>query len=128
MAKLMQVPLAELSKLSLQAKGRADISSTCAVFAESEVISHVHRVPPTPKEEIVAGIYFSMVSRIMALCKRLGIQKDVAVTGGVALNSGLVDTLEKELGFKLLVPESPQTVAALGAAVIAQENIEKGVK
>jgi len=126
MAKLMLMPLEEMSKLSLQAKSRADISSTCAVFAESEVISHVHREPPTPKEEIVAGIYFSVVSRIVSLCKRVSIEKDVAVVGGVALNRGLVKILEEELGFGVLVPDAPQIVAALGAAVIARENIEKG--
>jgi predicted CoA-substrate-specific enzyme activase len=126
MAKLMLMPLEEMSKLSLQAKSRADITSTCAVFAESEVISHVHREPPTPKEEIVAGIYFSVVSRIMSLCKRIGIEKDVAAIGGVTLNRGLVKILEEELGFGVLVPDAPQLVAALGAAVIARENIEKG--
>jgi len=126
MAKLMQMPLAEMSELSLQARSRADITNTCAVFAESEVISHVHREPPTPKEEIVAGIYFSVVSRIMSLCKRIGIEKDVAVIGGVALNRGLVRILETEMGFGVLVPEAPQLVAALGAAVVARENIEKG--
>jgi len=125
MARLMEMPLAEMSKLSFQAKSRADISSTCAVFAESEVISHVHRDPPTPKQEIVAGIYFSVVTRIMSLCKRLGIEKDVAVVGGVALNSGLVHILEEELGFGVTVPDSPQIVAALGAAIIARENLEK---
>ena len=125
MAKLMQVPLEEMSKLSLKAESRADITSTCAVFAESEVISHVHRNPPTPKEEIVAGIYYSVVSRIMALSKRIGIVKDVAVTGGVALNSGLVYIMEREMGFGVLVPDKPQVVAALGAAIIARENIEK---
>jgi len=126
MAKLMMMPLEEMSKLSLQAKSRADITSTCAVFAESEVISHVHREPPTPKEEIIAGIYFSVVSRIISLCKRIGIEQDVAAIGGVVLNRGLVKILEEELGFGVLVPEAPQLVAALGAAVIAQENIEKG--
>jgi predicted CoA-substrate-specific enzyme activase len=126
MAKLMQMPLEEMAMLSYQAKARADISNTCAVFAESEVISHVHRVPPTPKEDIVAGIYSSMVSRIMALCKRMGIEKDIAVVGGVALNSGLVKILDEELGFRVMVPEKPQIVAALGAAIIARENIEKG--
>jgi len=127
MAKLMALSLDDMARLSLQAKTRADITSTCAVFAESEVISHVHRDPPTPKEDIVAGIYLSVVSRIMSLCKRVGIEKDVAVTGGVALNDGLVDILEQELGFKVLRPEAPQTVAALGAAVIARENAEKGI-
>jgi predicted CoA-substrate-specific enzyme activase len=125
MAKLMQIPLEEMATLSLQAGAAAEITSTCAVFAESEVISHVHRDPPTPKEDIVAGIYSSLVSRIMALAKRVGIEKDVAVSGGVALNVGLVKTLEKELGFSVLVPETPQIVAALGAARIAGEYVEK---
>jgi predicted CoA-substrate-specific enzyme activase len=127
MAKLMQVSLNEMAAYSMRAQKRADISGTCAVFAESEVISHIHRVPPTPKEEIIAGIHSSMVSRIMGLLKRLGVEKDVAVVGGVARNKGLVDILEKELGFKVLVPENPELVAALGAAILAKESIEKGV-
>ena len=126
MAKLMQVPVEEMSKLSLQAKSGVEITSTCAVFTESEVISHIHREPPTPKQEIVAGIYLSVISRIMALCKRIGIEKDVALSGGVALNSGVVDTLEKEIGFGVLVPDTPQLVAALGGAILAEENVEKG--
>lgn len=128
MAKLMAMPLEDMAILSLQAKSHADITSTCAVFAESEVISHVHRIPPTPKEDIVAGIYSSVVSRIMSLCKRIGIEKDVAVTGGVARNVGLVTILEKELGFIVSKTDSPQIVAALGAAIIARENAEKGMK
>ena len=64
----------------------------------------------------------------MALCKRIGIEKDVAMSGGVALNSGVVDTLEKEMGFGMLVPDTPQLVAALGGAILAQENVEKGLK
>jgi (R)-2-hydroxyacyl-CoA dehydratese activating ATPase len=126
MAKLMQVSLDEMSEYSLRAKGRADISGTCAVFAESEVISHIHRIPPTPKEDIIYGIHASMVSRMMGLLKRLGITQDVVMVGGVARDRGLVAILEKELGFKVFVPESPETVAALGAAVLAKESIEKG--
>jgi predicted CoA-substrate-specific enzyme activase len=128
MAKLMQVPLQEMAEMSLQAKSRADISSTCAVFAESEVISHVHREPPTPMEDIVAGIYSSVVSRIVSLCKRVGIEKDVAAVGGVALNHGLVKILETELGCAIQVPANAQMAAALGAATIAKENIEKSLK
>ena len=128
MAKLMAIPLDEMAQLSLQAHSRADITSTCAVFAESEVISHVHRDPPTPKEDIVAGIHYSVVSRIISLCKRIGITQDVATTGGAALNIGLVNILEQELGFEVLKPEAPQIVAALGAAIVARENTEKGVK
>jgi (R)-2-hydroxyacyl-CoA dehydratese activating ATPase len=128
MAKVMQIRLDEMAEYSLRAKNRADITGTCAVFAESEVISHIHRVPPTPKEEIIAGIHASMVSRIMGLLKRLGIEREVAVVGGVARNKGLVAILEQELGFKVLVPENPDIVAALGAAILAKENLEKGVK
>ena len=126
MAKLMQMSLEDMSALSYQAESKADISNTCAVFSESEVISHVHRDPPTPKADIIAGIYYSVVSRIMALCKRIGIEKDVAISGGVALNRGLIDILSKEISFEVLVADEPQIVAALGAAVIARENVEKG--
>jgi len=125
MAKIMQMTLEEMSEISFHANSGPEITSTCAVFAESEVISHVHRDPPTPKEEIAAGIYSSVVSRIMTLCKRIGIEKDVAVVGGVALNRGLVNILEREIGFKVLVPDSPQIAAAVGAAVVARDNIEK---
>lgn len=126
MAKLMQMSIEEMSVRSLEAKAKADISSTCAVFAESEVISHIHRVPPTPKEEIIAGVYLSMVNRILVLCKRIGIEQDIAVTGGVALNRGLVKILEEALGCTVLVPPDPQSMAALGAAILAREQIEKG--
>lgn len=125
MAKLMQMPIEEMSKRSLDAKNKCDVTNTCAVFAESEVISHVHRVPPTPKEDIIAGIFSGVVSRTMTLCKRVGIKKEVAVVGGVALNKGLVRIIEEEFGFSVLVPDSPQIVAALGAALMSKEAIEK---
>ena len=125
MAKIMRMSMDDFSELSLQADSGPEITSTCAVFAESEVISHVHRDPPTPKEEIIAGINSSIVSRIMTLCKRIGIERDVAAVGGVALSRGMVSTIQREIGFEVLVPEAPQIVAALGAAVIAKESIEK---
>jgi predicted CoA-substrate-specific enzyme activase len=126
MAKLMQMPLEEMSEISLKANNRADISSTCAVFAESEVISHVHRVPPTPMEDIAAGIYYSVVSRTITLCKRVGIKEDIAAVGGVALNKGVIRILEEEIGSTILIPDTPQIIAALGAAILSRESIEKG--
>jgi len=126
MAKLMQMTFEQMAESSFTSKNPADITNTCAVFAESEVISHVHRVPPTPKEDIIAGIYSSVVSRIMTLCKRVGIKKDVTITGGVALNRGLVHIFEKEIGFNILIPDTPQIVAALGAAILSKEMIAKG--
>lgn len=126
MSRIMKMSLEEMSKVSFEAKARADISNTCAVFAESEVISNVHRVPPTPMPDIVAGIYASMSSRVVAMCKRVGIEQGVMVVGGVAMNKGFINILEQDLGFKLFVPEQPQIVAALGAAIIAKENVDKG--
>lgn len=126
MSKLLQMSLEDMSKFSSNSNSVPDITSTCAVFAESEVISHIHRDPPTTKEAIIAGIHSSVVSRILTLCKRIGIDKDVAVVGGVALNNGLVKILEKELGYRVLVPDTPQIAAALGAAIVARESAEKG--
>lgn len=126
-AKLMQMPISEMGKLPIPEKV-AEITSTCAVFAESEIISHIHRVPPTPKEEIVAGVYYSVVGRLMSLIKRVGIAKDVVVVGGVAQNRGLIKVLENELGFGVLVPEEPHIVGAVGAALIAGEAVEREVR
>jgi len=120
MAKLMQMPLEEMAVLSLQAAARAEISNTCAVFAEQEVISHVHRVPPTPKADIIAGINGSMATRITGMAKRIGVTPDIALCGGAARNVGFARCMEEELKQKVFVPEEPQLVAALGAAVIAQ--------
>ncbi|MFH1624024.1 MAG: acyl-CoA dehydratase activase [Pseudomonadota bacterium] len=120
MAKLMQMPLEEMAKLSLQAERKAEISSMCAIFAEQEVISHVHR--PTPKNDIIAGIHASMVSRIVGFAKRIGIKPDVILTGGVAKNVGFAKILEEVLKTKLSIPDEPQMVAALGAARFAQEG------
>jgi len=125
MAKLMQIPLEKMAELSFEAKEAADITNTCAVFAESEVISHIHRDPPTPREDVIAGIFASTVSRIMVICKRVGIQKEIAVTGGVALNRGVIRQIENEMGFHVLTPEEPRIAAALGAAILAQEGIDK---
>jgi activator of 2-hydroxyglutaryl-CoA dehydratase len=61
----------------------------------------------------------------MAMCKRLGIEKDIAISGGVGLNKGLIKVLERELQFNVLIPEKPQFTAAIGAAILAKENMEK---
>jgi predicted CoA-substrate-specific enzyme activase len=127
MAKLLRLSMEEMATISSKAKARAEITGTCAVFAESEVISHIHRDPPTPIENIVAGIYSSMVHRIMAQLQRVGIRKEVAVTGGVAANSGLVSILAEAVGQNILVPPTPELVGALGAAIMAKENMAQSV-
>jgi activator of 2-hydroxyglutaryl-CoA dehydratase len=77
-------------------------------------------------EDIAAGIYYSVVSRTITLCKRVGIKEDIAAVGGVALNKGVIRILEEEIGSTILIPDTPQIIAALGAAILSRESIEKG--
>lgn len=125
MAKLMHMPLEEMATASLEARGVAEISNMCAIFAEQEVISHVHREPPTPMNDIIAGIHTSMATRVGGLAKRVGIKEDVAFTGGVAKNIGFARTLEEDLRVKLTIPDEPQLIAALGAACVARDENAK---
>jgi len=120
MATRLELDLNELSS-PLNIEGEcAPISSICTVFAESEVISLLAK--HTPREEIVHGLQRSIVNRIYSMVIGIGVQGEVTLTGGVANNQGLVMILEEKLGQPLNVPINPQTVGALGAALIAQRN------
>ncbi len=120
MADRLELGLNELSDPSHITGKSARISSTCTVFAESEVISLMAK--HTRREQIVNGLQRSIVNRIWSMVTSIGIEGEVTLTGGVANNRGLVLVLEEKLGQKLNVPENPQTVGALGAALIALRN------
>ena len=117
MAKAMEVPVEEVGELSLKYKEKARISSMCAVFAESEVVSHIHR--GTSRNDILAGIHESIADRIFGMSNRVGVNDDVVLTGGVAKNIGMVKALEEKLEKKIYVPDDPVITGALGAALIA---------
>jgi activator of 2-hydroxyglutaryl-CoA dehydratase len=121
MSQMLRIPLAEMGDVSLKATSAEPISAKCAVFAESEVISLVHGAPPVPIANIVAGIHESMVDRLFALAQRVGMQPEVVMTGGVGKNRGVVRAMAARLGRPVLVPEDPQIVGALGAALAAQQ-------
>ena len=123
MADRLELGLSELSDPSHVQGETVQISSTCTVFAESEVISLLAN--HTPREKIVNGLQRSIVNRIWSMVTSIGIQGEVTLTGGVANNQGLVIVLEEKLGQKLNVPENPQTVGALGAAHIAKRGFYK---
>jgi len=120
MSRMLRIPLAKLGAESLKATNAETISSTCAVFAESEVVSIVHRDPPVPIANILAGIHESMVNRLFGLAHRVGMQSEVVMSGGVSKNIGIIRAMEAKLGKPVLVPEDPQIVGALGAALFAQ--------
>jgi predicted CoA-substrate-specific enzyme activase len=123
MSYLMEVPVAEMGQLALEAETAEEVSSRCAVFAESEVISHIHR--GVAKERILAGLHRAVADRILDLVSRVTIQRDVVLTGGVAKNPALIKELEGRLGFAVRLPPEPQIVGALGAALLAGEQLGK---
>jgi len=97
------------------------INAQCAVFAESEVISLIHS--NTSKPDIARSIHDAMASRISSLIRRVGLQKEIVMIGGVAKNPGFVRSLERDLEAKILLPDShPDFVSALGAAIDAAEK------
>lgn len=123
MSAALGVPLQEAGWLSLQSKNRAKISSTCVVFAESEVISLVSK--GTPKDDVLAGIHHAIAERVSGLAKLAGIRPAVFMSGGVAKNQGIVHCLEKAIGYQITVPEDPQIIGAVGAALYAWDMLAK---
>jgi predicted CoA-substrate-specific enzyme activase len=123
MSRLLRIPLAEMGAESLKATSAEPIANRCAVFAESEVISLVHRAPPVPIANIVAGIHESMVDRLFAMAQRVGLQPEVVMSGGVSKDVGIIWAMETRLGKQVRVPADPQVVGALGAALIAQQGL-----
>jgi predicted CoA-substrate-specific enzyme activase len=114
-ARVLEVPLEKMDELALAADTCAEVGSRCTVFAESEVISHIHR--GVPKEQILAGIHVAVVDRIVELAGRIEVEPEVVVTGGLAFNRALLSELESRLDLPLLVPSEPRIVGALGAAI-----------
>jgi len=120
MAKALRVKPEEMGELSLKATQDIEVTSMCAVFAESEVVSLIHR--KTPKNDILKGIHKSIASRIYGLANRITLEDDIIVIGGIAKNKGLLLLLEELMNIKLKVPEEPEIVGALGAAILAKEK------
>ena len=123
MSRVLEIPLDKMGEVHFQAKEAASVSSTCTVFAESEVISQLSKGVPRP--EIVAGVHESVASKACALVHRVGLQPDVAISGGVARNAGVVDAIGRELKCNVTVAEDPQSIGALGAALAAYEEVSK---
>jgi activator of 2-hydroxyglutaryl-CoA dehydratase len=101
-----------------------DITTTCLVFAKSEVASLV--TEGNAKEDIVAGIHRTVARRLASMAKKVGVREVVFFDGGPARNVGMRRALEAELGVELAVPDIPQTVTATGAALLAVERLGKG--
>jgi predicted CoA-substrate-specific enzyme activase len=119
MAHALQEDLVNFGQIALSAPRRASISSTCTVFAESEVVTHVAK--GIPKAEIIAGIHDAITARVATMVGRISVRDAVVLTGGVARNAGVARMLEEKLGHTIVVPEQAQLAGAIGAALIARE-------
>ena len=125
MAGILNVKTEELGSLGSRSTEDVSISNTCTVFAESEVISKLST--NVKIEDLVAGIHKSVAKRVAGLAHRNGIVQDVAMSGGVALNKGVVYALAQELKTEILVHEDCQLAGAIGAALFAWQELVKGV-
>ena len=124
MARGLGLTLEELATISLEATKPAVISSQCSVFAESEVITLLNEGEEVAN--IAYGIHASIASRLVTLVRRVGAQKDITIAGGCAKNAGLIDVLEKKLDTEIVrLPEDPQIIGAIGAALLAAERVER---
>ena len=120
MARALEVPLEKMGELSLKSQNAVPMNAQCAIFAESEVVSLIHA--KTPKEDIVRAVHDAIASRITSMVRRVGIEKEIVLIGGVARNIGFVKSMKDDLELDMLIPEDPEFVGALGAAIAAAEN------
>ena len=124
MADLLGLSLDDLGALSLKTRTPVQLSSTCSIYAQAEVLQLISQ--KTRKEDIAAGVNKAMAERTAMLAKKLILSEKMAVTGGVAKNKGVVQNLEQLLDIKFTpLPVDPQIIGALGAAYIAQESFQE---
>ena len=123
MSRVLDIDLTHLAEEALKSKKPCSISKQCSVFAESEVISLVNNSVPLP--DIAAGIHESIARRIHGMAFKVGVEEDVALTGGCSSNKALRKALEKRLHLPLAeLTMDPQLMGALGAALFAKEHYE----
>ena len=121
MARALEVTVEEMGPLSLKSDKEIPMNAQCVIFAESEVVGLIHA--KTEKSDISKAIHDAMVSRIVSMISRVGVNEDVVMLGGVGQNPGFVEAMKRELKVeKLYIPDDPEFGAAVGAAVVAAEE------
>jgi predicted CoA-substrate-specific enzyme activase len=122
MSRVLEIPVEKMGEESLDWKEDLEISSMCTVFAESEVISLIAK--NKERRDILHAIHKSIVKRIVSFIERVDGGPRYMMTGGVAKNIGVVRCLEERLGERIIIPDEPQIVGALGSALIGLEKLE----
>ena len=120
MSRALQLTLKEFGEASLRSDKTIPMNAQCTVFAESEVVSLIHS--STPKEDIAKAVLDAVASRVCAMVRRVGIDKDVVLIGGMVHNPGFVSSLKTAMDIdEVKLPDIPEFVAALGCAMLAAE-------
>jgi predicted CoA-substrate-specific enzyme activase len=117
----LHIPLGELGAVALRAQRAVRISTTCTVFAESEILSWLGKGKKV--EDILWGVHQSIAARSIGLLRRVGVEDEISFTGGVAKNIGMIHALEENLKHKVNVGEESHFMGALGAALFAMDQI-----
>ena len=121
MSRALEVDLEEMGPMANKSTSSIPMNAQGAIFAESEVVGLIHA--KTNKMDISKSIHDAMASRIVSMIRRIGVNKDIVMLGGVGLNPGFVESLRRELELeKIFVPEDPAFGAAVGAALVAREE------
>jgi bzd-type benzoyl-CoA reductase Q subunit len=124
LANLVSIPIAEIGRLSFQVDEEPPpVSSTCVIFAKTEAVGLLRK--GWPKEKVLAAYSVAMAHRVVKLLERIGMEKEFAITGGIAKNEGIVKRIERELNIKALEPRMDTQIAgALGGALFAKDLAE----
>lgn len=124
MARVLNASVEEMDEWGLESESAAKLNAQCVVFAESEVVSLLHR--QTPRGEISRAIYNSIASRAVTLMRRSGMVSPVLVAGGLGLSRTFLDVLRREVpDVEFIATEHPELVSATGAAVLALKHQAK---
>jgi predicted CoA-substrate-specific enzyme activase len=122
---MLGVPVNEMGAEAQKATDPPELTSRCAVFAVAEIISLVHRDPAIPVPDILASVHEAMANGLYGVSQRVRMRSDVVMCGGVARNFDVVKRIEAKLGATMLKPENPQILGALGAALLAQQELAR---
>jgi predicted CoA-substrate-specific enzyme activase len=126
MSRVLEVEVSNLGTLDFESNHPASISNVCSVFAESEVINLINEGASVP--DIIKGLHNSLTNRVSVLVNKVGLHPDMAVTGGVAKNKGVIRALSEKLGSEIKSLDAmidQQIIGALGAAIIAKRKLQK---
>ena len=124
-AETLSVTLDDIGPISMKGKKPVRLSTVCAVFVESDIMSYL--AEGKTMEDILAGVHSAIAARTVALVRRVGIEPEVAFTGGVSRNIGMVKALQEKLGLPVNVCDDSHYIGAIGAALFALDRAIAGV-